>query len=676
MTRSKRSSKQPDGDHASVDGDPAQGLLDALVSPDDDGGDDTPGDALPFAGGYPCVSRSLASHCLRAVLPADIQRRIKSGQQFALVVQAPGPDWCDPLGRVLAPDPTRILRICRDGSSRYAHRPADGNDDVAAGLADGRAVVGVSHAPAQFLPATLMSAADAHVAVQPPDSRILRAVLRRHACGRIPDVPDGIAAALSFTEIAAAFRAGASARDVVANLVRMADRKTQAGGAGDAPPLSALHYEGDALAFAEAVAADVSIWRDDPNALPWASVTSRALLTGRPGVGKTLLARALASTLGAPLTAVSCGELFTRSDGHLSAVLQGLQRSIDAARAGPLPSVVLLDEFEALCPSRASMDSRNREYFTVVTSRLLTLLDGAASGAGGADDLRGVVILAATNYPDRVDEAAFRRLHRVVEIRPPSCEGLGRVLRFHLGNVLPGADLTGVARLAPAGATPAQAARWVRDALRAARTAGRDLAVADLAAVVAPPEDRDPDDRRTAAVHEAGHAIAYLAAGRAVAAVSIVAHGGSGGHTRAEGRLPTLPRRADLDDVVVPLLAGRAAEDVLLGAPSTGAEGDLATATGILADAHARQGLGDRLTNCGDPSAALAYDRDLRAAVEADLRRLYARALALVRRRRAAVERVAEALLERRFLAGDQVAALAAAPRARARRPRDDGGNP
>jgi cell division protease FtsH len=125
---------------------------------------------------------------------------------------------------------------------------------------------------------------------------------------------------------------------------------------------------------------------------------------------------------------------------------------------------------------------------------------------------------------------------------------------------------------------------------------------------VAPPDRRSPDDLRIAAVHEAGHAVAYLAFGRAIAAVSIVARGGSGGLTRARGPVSKLPRRGDIDDIIVTLLAGRAAEKAILGDASAGAEGDLAQATTILVEAHATQGLGDTLIHRADFSSLLAYD--------------------------------------------------------------------
>ncbi|HEY8063724.1 MAG TPA: hypothetical protein VIF40_03235, partial [Methylosinus sp.] len=143
-----------------------------------------------------------------------------------------------------------------------------------------------------------------------------------------------------------------------------------------------------------------------------------------------------------------------------------------------------------------------------------------------------------------------------------------------------------------------------------------------------------------------------------IASTSIVARGDSGGETRAAGRPSMFPTRADLDAGVVILLAGRSAEEVVLGAASTGAVVDLAVATRALADGHGSHGLGDTLRHRPDPAASLSFDHALRAAVDADLARLHARALDLIRHRRADVERIADALLDRRFLTGDDIAAL------------------
>ena len=133
-----------------------------------------------------------------------------------------------------------------------------------------------------------------------------------------------------------------------------------------------------------------------------------------------------------------------------------------------------------------------------------------------------------------------------------------------------------------------------------------------------------------------------------------------GGRTRSEAGT-AYPTAADLDRAAVVSLAGRAAEEVVLGAPSAGAEADLAAATALIAAAHASTGLGLWLVHVAPSEAAtglLARDPTLRATVEGHVRGLYDAALALVRAQRDAVERVAAALVERRLLAGAEIEAL------------------
>jgi hypothetical protein len=661
MTKSSGRSLRPKSGLATLarntGDDPKPDARDDGAQMDDD--DHDHGDDIP-AGGYRGVARSLAWRCCHAALPVDVRRRIKAGQPVALVVQAPGADWCDWLGRSLARDPTRVLLICRDGSSRSGHKPSEGNRDVAAALADGTSVIGVSQAPSRYLPATLVAVADAHIAVAPPDARILRTMLRRHARGRIPDVPDGIAHGLAFFEIVSAFRAGASARDVVAALVATADRKTGASSDDDdCPPLEKLPgYPESAMRWAKKLAAAVADFKAGNGPFP---KDSGVLLWGPPGTGKTLYARALAKSCGLNFVGTSTASWFL-ANGDLGDVLRGLRSSWEAAVAAR-PSLWFIDEIQSL-PDRSKLDPDRLSWWCSIVDGLLEIVT--------SPERRGIAIAAASNFPpSRLDAGLVRagRFGTHLEFPAPDAGALADILRHHLHGALPGVDLSVVTRLAP-GATPAEAAGWADALLRMARDAARDPSLDDLIQAVAPPDRRSHDDLRIAAVHEAGHAVAFRAAGRTVASISIVLRGDAGGETRAKGRTPFSPTRADLDAAVVPLLSGRAAEATVLGAVSAGAVADLAAATRLLADAHGAHGLGATMLHRGDPSQALLYDRDLRDVVEADLQRLYARALALVRRRRADVERIAAALIARRFLTGADVDAVLARPAARSRGPK------
>jgi hypothetical protein len=609
---------------------------DLFDRPDDDD------DAVGTAG----VADALALACLRAALPADLRRRIRYGDAVAVVVQAPAADWCDVLARAARKDAAQIVSLARDGTSRRDHDPARGNDGVAGDLARGRSVVGVSQDPQRFLPSTLIAVADAQVRVRAPDAKVLRSLLRKHASGRVPDaLPD--VSMLGFHEIVASFRSGAAAGDVVDRLAAVAKRKAVAR-TGDGPALQELPWvPAGAMRWGLSLAAEVAAHRAGA---AWPKDSS-ALFHGPPGTGKTLFARAVAKSCGLNFIATSPSSWFRNTTG-LNDVVTAFTRSWDAARAAR-PAIYFIDEIDGL-PDRSKLDADRLSWWAPLLDAVLLAL------SGGSDSERdGLVICAATNHPEKIDPALLRpgRIGRLIEIGPPDATGLAAVLRHHLGTALAGADLVPAASLAP-GTTPAQAAQWADDTLRLARDAGRAPMLDDLLRVIAPPDHRSPADRRVAAVHEAGHCVAYREAGLTIASTSIVARGDSGGETRAAGRPSMFPTRADLDAGVVILLAGRSAEEVVLGAASTGAVVDLAVATRALADGHGSHGLGDTLRHRPDPAASLSFDHALRAAVDADLARLHARALDLIRHRRADVERIADALLDRRFLTGDDIAAL------------------
>ena len=422
----------------------------------------------------------------------------------------------------------------------------------------------------------------------------------------------------------------------------------------DTPPLSDLPgYCGAARAWGMDLIDGVARWRRGE--IAWRDLSAAAVLAGPPGTGKTLFAKALARACGLPIVCASMGEFFASTDGALGDVAKALSQSWDSAKACA-PSVYFVDELDAL-PDRRLLTARGREWWSSIVALALTLFDGAATSRVG------IVLIGATNHADRLDPALIRagRFERIIDVPLPSVDDLAAILRFHLGDALPGADLLPVARLG-AGASAADAARWAREARAIARVAGREMIIDDLIAVVAPPDVRSPADVRRAAVHEAGHAVAQIALGGAVESVTIVAAAGSGGHTRFGGASLAFPTAADLDAEATVMLAGRAAEEAIVGAPSAGAEGDLKLATELVCSAHVSAGLaGDSLLHLAPTGAAatlLLGDPPLRQAVGQHIARLYTESLAMVRRRRTAVLAVADALTRARLLTGDQVRAI------------------
>ena len=190
---------------------------------------------------------------------------------------------------------------------------------------------------------------------------------------------------------------------------------------------------GEAKDFALDLAADCDLWRE--GRLAWSEVSSRLLLSGPPGTGKTTFARALANTLEVPLIASSVSTWL--EPGYLGSVLGRMNTTFELARA-LAPTVLLIDEVDGI-GQRVGMDKDFADYWNAVVNKALELMDGAVK-------TDGVIIVAATNRPEMIDPALRRsgRLERHVEIPMPDRRALAGILTHHLG-----ADLAAVAASAP-----------------------------------------------------------------------------------------------------------------------------------------------------------------------------------------------------------------------------------
>jgi ATP-dependent Zn protease len=610
-------------------------------------------DSVDFGSARPDVAHELARLVLDAAIPQPIAKRLDARKSIALVLQAPAQDWCAPLKSAVERRWAHCFVDARDGSSRGNHKSTIGNTNVAAQLTSGFLFIGISHNPEICLPSALLTVADARLTVRAPGPKVLRTLLKNCTGGRIPQLTTD-AAGLSFDEICIAFRPHSSARETLDRLAQYSASKSRVSSVDATPPLEDLAGYGAAKTWGLELAEGLRAWRRGE--LAWRDLSSAAVLAGPPGTGKTLFAKALARSCGAPIIVTSVGDWFATTAGHLDDVIKGAQAAWDSARALSASGAILfVDELDGL-PDRATLSDRGRDWWTPVINFCLTLFDGAVT------DRTGIILLGATNHFDRLDKALVRagRFDRRLDILPPSPADLAEMLRLHLGDALPDADLLPVASLRP-GATGADAARWARDARAAARAAWRDITLADLMGVVAPAETRPAQVVHLAAVHEAGHAVIYLASGLAVRSVSIVETEGTGGVTVARPFDTRQPTAADIERAVIAVLAGRAAEEVFIGQPSAGAEGDLARACTFLAAMHGSQGLGGSLLHLAPTEAALnllSLDPDLRDVVDAHLKQLYVRSLDMIRAHKRAVEAVAEELIARRMLTGAELKAI------------------
>lgn len=205
----------------------------------------------------------------------------------------------------------------------------------------------------------------------------------------------------------------------------------------DSPPLTTakgapitvetLCGYGAAQAWTRDLKADLELWRE--GALTWPEMSTKLLLSGPPGTGKTTFARALCNTLQVPLLVTSVANWL--EPGFLGDVLQRMSAAFAQASKGA-PAILFIDEIDNI-GSRSSAGARQHDdYWVSLINRLLELLDGATK-------TEGVVIVGATNLPEKIDPALLRsgRLETHVHIPLPDLETLTGILTHHLGNDLP-----------------------------------------------------------------------------------------------------------------------------------------------------------------------------------------------------------------------------------------------
>ena len=423
----------------------------------------------------------------------------------------------------------------------------------------------------------------------------------------------------------------------------------------EGPRLSDLHGMAAAKAWGEALAQDLADYR--AGRIPWSEVDPGALLHGEPGTGKTMFAKALAATCRVPLIATSYAEWQRAKAGHLGDVL-GAMHAVFARARRYAPCILFIDEIEAVTSREAR--GGNERWYTGIITALNEELAGIASR-------EGVVVIAAANFPDRIDPALLRagRLDTKIAMTLPTAEDLGGIIRFHLKKDLVGSDLRALA-VATVGSTGADVEKLVRTARRRARKFQRALRLEDLSAVLG---ERLLDLSRQylecIAIHEAGHAVAavVLKVSRNVS-VSLYHLGRGGAATFFDPQIEAVTRKV-VEQRIAVALAGRAAEEVVRGAVTAGAGGsdtsDLGIATALAFWAVARWGLSERAQlkwlDC-PPDEIVASHPKLAKEAYAMLDAAYARAVRLIRLRVPQVRAVAKALLKRRALAHAEIVAL------------------
>jgi cell division protease FtsH len=326
------------------------------------------------------------------------------------------------------------------------------------------------------------------------------------------------------------------------------------------------------------------------------SAPKGVLLIGAPGTGKTLLAKAVAGEAGVPFFSMSAAEFVEMIVGVGAARVRDLFKQ---AREHA-PAIIFIDEIDAIGRARGTVAIGGSSEQEQTLQQILTEMDGFTGR-------EGIIVLAATNQPDVLDRALLRpgRFDRRVVVNLPDKAGREAILKVHTRAVplAPDVDLAGLAAATP-GFSGADLKNLVNEAaLLAARRDANDVGQRDLLdaleKIVLGPERPlllGKDDRERIAYHESGHAIVALLVPGAdpVHRVSIVPRGQALGVTyqRPQTDRYNYPE-AYLRARIVGMLGGRAAEEVVYGTKTTGAENDIAQATELARNMVTRWGMSD-----------------------------------------------------------------------------------
>lgn len=571
---------------------------------------------------------------------------LSAGVTLAAIIRVPSDAWIDPVHAfVHENDPTAMLI---DGKAKKKDWRAIEAMIVEA-LDRGKTVFGIASDPDAQLPPLLRAAADVVMSVPAPTPGLMRKAIRLHTGRSAPVLTAMDIGGLDLLDLAAALRPKTTPRACVKRLKAAAATRSVSTSHDSTPLLPDLSGYGAARDWCLGTVADIEAVRAGTLS---AGELESAVFHGPPGTGKTTLARSLAKTARIPLIETSVAQWFQHREGALGDFLQQVADVFARARSAA-PCVLFLDELDSL-PDRAQLDARGKGWWSSAVGGVLLECSRIREAKNG------VILLGATNHLDNIDAALLRpgRFDRRFRIDPPDAAGLAGIMRLHLGDDCLDADTDALARLMP-GKTGADVAGVVREARRLARTARRAMIEADLRHAIVPADPRLPAELHHVAVHEAGHAVVAHLLGYRVEAVTIRGEGDAGGWT--DMRLPGVSDRRLIEARVKVLLAGRAANTLFGASADTGATSDLAEATRLLAAMRLSFGLAESLVFRAGPQQALdlvARDRSLADAIDQELTRLMIATERLVAEHKAAIERVADALLDRSVLDGAELESL------------------
>lgn len=403
-----------------------------------------------------------------------------------------------------------------------------------------------------------------------------------------------------------------------------------------------------------------------------ATLPKGALLVGPPGTGKTLLAKAVAGEAHVPFFSISGSEFVEMFVGMGAAKVRDLFKQANEKA----PCIVFIDEIDTIGKKRDGGGIGGNDEREQTLNQLLTEMDGF-------DGKKGVVILAATNRPESLDQALLRpgRFDRRIPVELPDLKGREAILRVHGKDVKleSSVDFNSVARAA-SGASGAELANIVNEAaLRAVRMGRSVVNQSDLEesveVVVAGYQRKDAsvskNEKRIVAYHEIGHALVAACQSNSapVHKITIIPRtSGALGYTmQVEAGERFLMSKEEALNKIATFTGGRAAEEFMFQSITTGAANDIEQATKIARAMVTRYGMSDQFGMValetvnnqylgGDtsmvcaPETAKAVDDEVIAIVKAQ----YKKAMGILKAHAAKLNELSEYLLERETITGEE----------------------
>ncbi len=403
-----------------------------------------------------------------------------------------------------------------------------------------------------------------------------------------------------------------------------------------------------------------------------ASLPKGALLVGPPGTGKTLLAKAVAGEAHVPFFSISGSEFVEMFVGMGAAKVRDLFKQANEKA----PCIVFIDEIDTIGKKRDGSGLGGNDEREQTLNQLLTEMDGF-------DGKKGVVILAATNRPESLDQALLRpgRFDRRIPVELPDQKGREAILQVHARKVKMDdtVDFNAIAR-ASSGASGAELANIVNEAaLRAVRMGRRVVCQADLEesveVVIAGYQRKDAavseKERRIVAYHEIGHALvaAKQSNSAPVHKITIIPRtSGALGYTmQVEAGERFLMSKDEALNKIATFTGGRAAEAFMFGSITTGASNDIEQATKLARAMVTRYGMSDQFGMValetvnnqylgGDTS--LACSADTAKAIDDEVIRIvkeqYDKAMQILKDNAAKLNELSEYLLEKETISGEE----------------------